>query len=236
MTLQNDIDTLKNDLGLKPEDTLEVTGKLDIDDKVVPTVVTNAMGQDTSANLGVAAATNTLATAKVTATRLFNSNYLPSLAITGKVTPTYPISSKSSSTVSSSLSAVVSVALDNYMPWSSAHEKVAGANDTVKSGQSALSDAVKTTQVSRMSDKRSAESYQSTLGVLRMNVDLTQRTYDATKAAYDKGLETMTNLLSAAGDLESAQLNALSKSYDLIAALLELQYETGIPLDTTGRF
>ena len=69
-----------------------------------------------------------------------------------------------------------------------------------------------------------------------MNVDLTQKTYDATKLAYDKGLETMTDLLSAAGDLQSAQFNSLSKSYSLIAALLTLQYETGMPLDTTGRF
>jgi len=236
MTLQNDIDSFKNYLGLKSGDAIDVTGRLDVDDSVITATINNAMNQDASANLDVAAALNALANAKVAAKKTFNSNYLPTLSLTGSVSPKTPLSPGGSATATTSLSAVVSVALDNYLPFSAAHERLAGANDTVKSSESALAEAVKTTQVSRLSGRRSVETYQSTVEVLRMNVDLTQKTYDATKLAYDKGLETMTDLLSAAGDLESAQFNSLSKSYSLIAALLTLQYETGMPLDTTGRF
>jgi hypothetical protein len=53
--------------------------------------------------------------------------------------------------------------------------------------------------------------------------------------AYKGGLLTLTSLQSAEGDLESAKLSALSKSYDLIAAVLDLAYETGLPLDSIGK-
>lgn len=236
ITLQNDVDAFRNSLGLKPDAEIDVTGKLDIDTSVTATVVAEAMKKDPSANPSVQSAVNALASAKVTAAKAFNSYYLPSLSLSGTVTPKTPLSSSGSMTASSTLSASVSVALDNYLPFSSAHQTVSAANDAVASAQSALEDAIRTTQVSRMSYKRSSESYRDTLGVLKMNEDLTQRAYDATKAAYDRGLETMTNLLAAAGNLETAQFDALSKSYSLIAALLTLQYETGMPLDTTGRF
>jgi multidrug efflux system outer membrane protein len=238
-TLANDLDSLKSDLGLGTDEEIAITGSLEISGDAIRELLAAAMTKSESDNLSVAAASKALAIASLTSDSLYKSKLLPSLSLSAYAEPSLPIASSgsaSSSSVTTSATATLSLPIDNFLPGSSAQQKIAEAKDSVAIDESALKEAIEATKVSRKSDRRSVESYQSTLAVLKLNVDLTQRAYDAAKAAYDKGLETLTELQSAAGDLESAKLNALSKSYDLIAAILELEYETGLPLDTIGRF
>jgi outer membrane protein TolC len=237
-TLANDLDALKSDLGLGTDEGIAIAGSLEISDEALKKTVDAAMAKPETENLSIAAATKTLDIAKLTDGSLYKSKLLPSLSLSASAEPAWPLAPTggASSTVTTSATVALNLSLDNFLPGSSAQQSIAEAKDTVAIDESALKEAIKATKVSRKSDRRSVESYQSTLAALKLNVDLTQRAYDAAKTAYDKGLETLTELQSAAGDLESAKLSALSKSYDLITAILELEYETGLPLDTIGRF
>jgi outer membrane protein len=236
-TLANAIDDLKSVIGLGADEELAVRGSLDLSDASITQLLAQAKDRKDSDNRSVAAAAKELEIATSTKTSLERSKLLPSLALAASITPSLPLASSgaSSSSLTTSASALFSVALDNYLPGSAAHESIAEAQDSIDTYKSALKAATKDAQVARKSDARSVESYRSSLAVLKLNVDLAQRTYDASIAAYQKGLVTLTALQSASGDLESAKLSALSKSYDLIAAIFELEYETGLPLETIGR-
>lgn len=237
-TLANDLDSLKSELGLGPGDDIEIAGTLEASDQAIGEILEKAAARPEADNLSVAAAEKSLATAKLTKSSLYKSKMLPSLNLSASVQPSLPLVSTggASASLSTSATAALSLSLDNFIPGSSAQESIAEAGDSVAIGESALGEATKATRLARNSERRSVEGYRSSLAALQLNVELTQRTYDAAKAAYDKGLETLTALQSAAGDLESAKLSAVSKSYDLIAAILELEYETGLPLDSNGRF
>jgi outer membrane protein TolC len=237
-TLASAIDDLKNVIGLGLDEELAVSGSLDLPDESITKLLSQAKDRKDSDNRSVSAAANAVEIATITKASLERSKLLPSLAIAASLTPNLPIlsSGTSSSSLTTSASALLSVALDNYLPGSAAREAIAEAQDSIDTYKSALKAAVKDAQVARKSDARSVESYRNSLAALKMNVDLAQRTYDASLAAYRNGLETLTTLQSAAGSLESAKLSAISKSYDLLAAVLELEYATGLPLDTIGRF
>jgi outer membrane protein TolC len=237
-TLENDMETFKNALGLDQDDDISLTGSLDLKDGAIRQIIEQAMAKRPTENLSVATASKTLEIAKITHDSLYKSKLMPSLALSAFAEPLMPLVSttgNTSSAIATSATLALSFPVGNFVPGSSAQESIAEAKDSEAVDDSKLADSIKTTQVSRKSDKRSVENYQSTLSVLKLNVDLTQRAYDAAKAAYDKGLESLTDLQSAEGNLDSAKLSALTEAYDLIAAILELESETGLPLETIGR-
>ena len=236
-TLANDLDALKSALGIASDDEIAVIGSLDLPEDAIARVLESAAAKGESENLNVAAAAKALDMAGAAKLSLERSRLLPSLALGASFTPSVPVFSTgaAASSLATSASAVLSFHLDNYLPGSAARQKIAEAQDGVDAGASALRAAIRSTQVSRKADRRRVESYRSALAALRLNAELAQRAYDASGEAYQKGYTTLTSLQTAAGSLESAKLSVLSKSYDLIAAALDLAYEAGLPLDSIGK-
>jgi outer membrane protein len=236
--LANDTDSLKLTLGLDPAIDLAPTGNLEISDEAVRKVIEAAAGQPEEANPSVAAARKALEITLGTKASLESSSYLPSLSLSVAVSPSSPIASTgkvATSSTTTSISAMAGLSLDNFLPWSPVREKIAEAGDSVTSARSTLEEAIRTTRMNRASNRRSVENYRDTLAVLKLNIELAQKTWDSAQQAYRNGSETLTALQSAVGDLESAKLSALAQTYDLITAVLALEYETGLPLDTMGR-
>jgi outer membrane protein TolC len=237
-TLANDLDALKSALDIAAENEISVIGSLEPPEDAIARVLESAAAKGESENLSVAAAAKALEIAGATKLSLERSKLLPSLALGASATPSVPFLSMgaASSSLATSASAILSFPLDNYLSGSAARQKIAEAQDSVDIDASVLKAAIRSTQVSRKADRRSVESYRSSLAALKLNAELAQRAYDASREAYQKGYTTLTSLQTAVGSLESAKLSVLSKSYDLIAAVLDLEYETGLPLDSIGRF
>jgi multidrug efflux system outer membrane protein len=237
-TLANDIDGLKNLIGLNADEEISIDSSLDLADDVIARVLGEAKTAKSPDNRDVAAAAKSLEKASSSKASLVRAKLWPSLALSASLVPSLPLSSSTGSAANSltaSASAMVSIPLDNYLAGSKARESIAEAQDGIDSSDIAYKAAIKDTEAARKSYIRSVESYRNSLAALKLNVDLAQRSYDASLKAYKNGLVTLTTLQSASGNLESAKLSALSKSYDLIAAILDLAYETGLPLDSIGR-
>ena len=237
--LANDLDSLKNTIGIGPDEELSVDGGLDLADEAVAKLLSDAKAAKSSDNRDVAAAAKARELASSTKKALELSKLWPSLSLSASVAPSDPLAysgtSSSAKSLTTTASAMVSIDLDNLVPGSSARESIAQAQDGIDKYEIAYRAAVKDAEVSRKSYSRSVESYGASLKALKLNAELAGQSYDASMKAYKNGLLTLTVLQSAAGDLESAKLGALSKSYDLIAAALDLAYETGLPLDSIGK-
>jgi outer membrane protein TolC len=238
-TLANDIDSLKNLIGIGSDEEMSVDGELDLGDEAAAKLLADAKSAKLSENHDVAAAAKSIEIASSTKTSLERSKLWPTLSLSASVTPTNPLSysgtASSAKSLTTTASAMVDIPLDNFLPGSAARESIAEAQDSIDSYTAAYQAAVKDAQASLKSYARSVESYSASLKALKMNAELAQQSYDASLKAYKNGLLTLTSLQSAEGDLESAKLGALSKSYDLIAAALNLAYQAGLPLDFTGR-
>jgi outer membrane protein len=129
----------------------------------------------------------------------------------------------------------VSLPLDNYLPRSAARDRIASADDAVRKLESRLADSREQTQTTVASSRRTIQTALRLVEAQRLNVQLAQQTYDLIQDAYSKGLKDLLDLQSAAGDLESARVAVLSSSYDLVAALLELEYALDLPFGSLWR-
>jgi outer membrane protein TolC len=238
-TLANDIDSLKNLIGLGSDEEVSIEGDLKLGDGAITALLTNAKAAKVSDNRDVAATAKNLEGVLSTKIALERSKLWPSLALSASVAPSKPLTysgtATSTSSVTTSASAMVNIQLDNLLPGSAARQSIAEAQDSIDNYKIAYQSAVKNAEASRKSYARTVESYRTSLKALNLSAELAQQSYDASMKAYKGGLLTLTSLQSAEGDLESAKLNALSKSYDLIAAVLDLAYETGLPLDSIGK-
>jgi outer membrane protein TolC len=238
-TLANDLDSLKNTIGIGPDEEISIVGSLEIADEAVAKLLSGAKAAKSSDNRDVAAAAKALEIARSSKKSLELSKLWPYLSLSASVAPTDPLTysgtAGSAKSLTTSASAMVNIELDNLVPGSAARQSIAEAQDSIDKYEIAYKAAVKDAEVSLKSYSRSVESYGASLKVLRLNADLAQQSYDASMKAYKNGLITLTALQSAAGDLESAKLSALSKSYDLIAAAFDLAYEAGLQLNLTGR-
>jgi outer membrane protein TolC len=238
-TLANDIDSLKNLIGLDSDEEVSIEGVLKLGDEAIAKLLSDANAAKVSDNRNVTATAKSLEGAVSTKTSLERSKLWPSLDLSASVAPSKPLAysgtATSTSSITTSASAMVNIKLDNLIPGSAARQSIAEAQDSIDSYKIAYQSAVKDAEASRKSYARSVESYRTSLKALNLSAELAQQSYDASMKAYKGGLLTLTSLQSAEGDLESAKLSALSKSYDLIAAVLDLAYETGLTLDSIGK-
>jgi len=237
--LANDLDSLKILVGLGSDEEVSIEGELKLDDGAITALLTNAKASQVSANHDVAAAAKNIEGAISTKATLERSKLWPSLALSASVAPSQPLAysgtATSAGSVATTASAMVNIKLDNLLPGSAARQSIAEAQDSIDSRKIAYQSAVKSAEASRKSYARSVESYRTSLKALNLSAELAQQSYDASMKAYKGGLLTLTSLQSAEGDLESAKLAALSKSSELIAAVLDLVHETGLPLDSIGK-
>jgi len=232
--LASDMDSLRSLMGLSSDEAIEVKGSLEVPDSAIDSLLAataKASGQSSS----VASAKKALESAEASRSEVKSSKYLPSLSLSLSASPSQSLKSGSELSTSLSASAMLSYPVGNLLPGSTARQAVESAQDAVDTASSALRAARDSSALALKTAERSVGSCRKSLAALELNVDLAERAYEATRSAYEKGYTTLTALQSAAGSLESAKLSALSKSYDLISAVLDLESEAGLPFDFIGR-
>jgi outer membrane protein TolC len=230
--LASDLDSLRSLMGLPPDEAIEVKGTLDISDSAIDSLLAASAGT----SLSVASAKKALESAELSLSEIKSSTYLPSLNLSLSISPSVPLKNGSELDTNVSASAMLSYPIGNLLPGSTAHQAVASAQDAVATAASALRAAQESSALALKAAERNVVSCRRSLAALKLNVELAERAYEATKSAYEKGYTNLTTLQSAAGSLESAKLSAISKSYELIAAVLDLESEAGLPFDYIGRF
>ncbi len=134
-----------------------------------------------------------------------------------------------------SVTLAVSIPLDGYLPWSTGAQSVASGKDSVKKAELSLADEKTTAAVNIASYLNQIKQAQSQLQALQTNIDLAQKTYDMTLAAYNHGSKDLLSLQDAADSLLEAKVDLESEKYTLISAVLNLESTLGVPFGTLGK-
>ena len=225
-TLENDLASFKQTLGVAQEVEIELSGSLDelleIGEITIEDVEMN------SATLKKLENKLDLAKTSVLAARL--SGYAPTLSASYRAQLSK--TGSNDAVKSGSVSASVSIPLDSWLPWSSAAVKIADAKDDVETLELQIEDEKTTLKVSTDSYLRSIAESKSSIKSLQASVNLAKETYDMTLTAYQRGTKDLLSLQSALDNLSAAQVNLKSEAYSLISSILELENELGVPFGT----
>jgi outer membrane protein TolC len=131
-----------------------------------------------------------------------------------------------------SLSLTASYSFDSLIPWSGAKENLLQAEDNLRKARSQLQETKVNSELSRLNLKRSIDQAVGSLSSLELNVQLAQKAYDLSQAAYNQGSKDLLAVQSAEGDLNNARYKVLAQRYTLLSNLLSLEYELNVPFGT----
>ena len=225
-SLDNDLASFKQTLGVSQDVTLELSGTLDdilqIGDITITDVEFNSPTLKTLENK------LELAKVAVNASRL--NAYAPTL--TGSYRIQRSKTGSNDAVDSGTLTASITIPLDSLFPWSSSAQNVASAKDSVESIELQIEDEKTSLKVSTDSYLRSIAQSKSSIASLQASANLAQETYDMTLTAYQRGTKDLLSLQTALDNLLAAQVNLKSEAYSLISAILDLENEIGVPFGT----
>lgn len=225
ITMENDMSTFKQLLGLNQTESIELSGSLDdflssfdftlsFDINEIPSMK--------NLNYQIESAKNQLL-----ATRF--SAYGPSLSFgfsAGKDLK------NTDSDFTFSLSAGVSVPLDGFLPWSSGALSITNQKATLEDLELQLENQKTTLEIQIQNSTKKIMQAQSQLELLEKNVDLAQKKYDMTQTAYSHGSKDFLTLQDSANSLLNAKISLMSQKITLLNAVLSLENTLGIPFGT----
>ena len=225
ITMENDMSTFKQLLGLNQTESIELSGSLDdflssfdftlsFDINEIPSMK--------NLNYQIESAKNQLL-----ATRF--SAYGPSLSFgfsAGKDLK------NTDSDFTFSLSAGVSVPLDGFLPWSSGAMSVENQKSSLEDLKLQLENQKTTLEIQIQNSTKKIMQAQSQLELLEKNVDLAQKKYDMTQTAYSHGSKDFLTLQDSANSLLNAKISLMSQKITLLNAVLSLENTLGIPFGT----
>jgi outer membrane protein TolC len=226
------LDSFRRLLGLERGAAVTLSGSLD----AARGAVEGAAAVDPTAAASSSPSVRALELSKATAERSLakarRSVYSPSLSLSASYRPSLSDASLSGS---GSLSASLSLGLDDMLPWSDARLAVASAEDAVAKLDSQLADAKASAVSEAAALQRTIAKAARAIETGRLSESLAERTYALTEEAYRFGTEDLLSLQGAQDDLAEARLAISEDEYALITALLELEYALGEPFGSLGR-
>jgi outer membrane protein len=236
-TVEDDLADFRLLLGLDADAPLKLKGSLDqaraVTQDAAAAAVEKAQGSESLALLSLR---KQLEVARVSRRLAAASVASPSLALAAK---TYPLlsdwDSGGSLNDTGSVSLGLSLPLDGLLPSSSARVALAEADDEIASLESQIKEEKASGESSVVSLARSISTAALSLASLETYATLAQKKYDLTREAYQKGFKDLSDVESAASDLDSARLDVLSQEYTLLAKGLSLESELGLDFGTIGR-
>ncbi len=229
--LLGDMAAFKRLVGVDQTETVELDGSLS--DALVSGEVDLSGVPFSSA--AVAKLEKELEIARTVASATKGSYLLPTLSLGYSYNPTKTSVSGSEWEDAGYLSASVSLALDGYLPFSSAANAIKASKDAVRNAELALADERVSAAIERDSYLREIDRSLASLSALRLAEELAERTYALTSEAYRSGTKDFLRLQDASDSLTEAKTNLMKEEYALIAAVLDLEYATGVPFGTLGR-
>lgn len=133
-----------------------------------------------------------------------------------------------------SLSLSMRIPLDGYLPWSNGALSILNQKATLEDLELQLEDELTNAELSLANSVKNIILQQSQMELMDRNVEMAQRSYDMTLAAYNYGSRDLLTLQNAADSLMKARLDRASHIYNLICAVLDLENMLGIPFGSLG--
>lgn len=229
--LLNDTAAFKRLIGVDQEEAVTLSGSLS--DALIADDVDLSGVSATSAS--VAKLEKELEVTRAAKAVTAGSYLLPTLSLGYSYNPTRTSAGGSEWTDAGYLSASVSLALDGYLPFSSAANAIKSAKDGVRDAELKLADGRVSAAIETESYRREIRRSLASLSALRLAVDLAERTHELTEEAYRGGTKDILRLQDAADSLQEAKTNLKKEEYALISAILDLEYVTGVSFGTLGR-
>jgi outer membrane protein len=231
ISLANDIESFKHMLGIEQAETISLDGSLDDAMLIGEIIFTNVSGTSSA----VALLEKSLEIAKATKTGTLAGMYLPTVSLSYVYKPTAADLSGSTWTDSGYVALSASIALDNFLPFSSGAESIRDAGDLVFDLELRLADARISETLERESLARSIEQSRSAIKARKLSLTLAERNYELTNQAYRSGTKDILSLQDSADSLKEARVALLKDSYALLSAVLDLEYAMSVPFGTLGR-
>lgn len=144
-------------------------------------------------------------------------------------------SSSEWSDTNSALTLGVSIPLDGYLPWSSGARSISQAKSGIKNAELTLQDTKTTVEVQVANYLAQIRQIKSQLSTLKGTIDLSQRSYEMARQAYNQGARDLLTLQATSDALLQANVNLAAQQYSLIVAVLSLENTLGVPFGTLGK-
>lgn len=245
---QSNIDSFKLLLGLSLEDEITLEGKLDEAVSVhFDETILQASLNSIEENAQIKALKQQIISTENTIQATKLSSYAPTVSfsvsentngsnkevkdmITKEVT-------KKAWEPSSSLSygVTVRVPLDGYFPWSSGKLNIASSEENLQKLKMNLEQTRTQTTLAVKNSYNTILQALTQLELLEKNVELTQKTYDMSKNAYNMGSVDLLSLQQAEDNLYSARYNVQNQKYTILTSILTLEDTLGLPYGTLGK-
>lgn len=233
ITLQNDLATFKQILGIEQSKKIKLSGSLD-DVLEISTISFESLPKSEVPAPNVASAEYDVKLAKNSLLDSRFSAYSPSVSASYSYGKSSVYDSDSVDT-SNSLSLSVSIPLDGYLPWSSNGISISSKKNALDSAEKKLEDTKTTVAVQTESYIRKINQAISVLESLKATYNLAEQTYKMNLTAYNYGKTDLLSLQSASDSVLSAGVNLKSQAYTLVSSILDLENLLGLEFGTLGK-
>ncbi len=133
-----------------------------------------------------------------------------------------------------SLSLGIRIPLDGYLPWSNGSLSIENQKSNLRDLELQLENERTTAELTLQNSIKNILQKQSQMEMLNRNVEIAQKSYDMTLAAYNHGSRDLLTLQNASDALLRAKTDRESHIYNLISAVLDLENTLGIPFGSLG--
>lgn len=233
ITLQNDLATFKQILGIEQSKKIKLSGSLD-DVLEISTISFESLPKSEVPAPNVASAEYDVKLAKNSLLDSRFSAYSPSVSASYSYGKSSVYDSDSVDT-SNSLSLSVSIPLDGYLPWSSNGISISSKKNALDSAEKKLEDTKTTVAVQTESFIRKINQAISVIESLKATYNLAEQTYKMNLTAYNYGKTDLLALQSASDSVLSAGVNLKSQAYTLVSSILDLENLLGLEFGTVGK-
>ncbi len=184
-----------------------------------------------SASTEIAVIEKLLEAARASKWTAVGQGYLPSIVLNGGIYPlgyrkfdNNALDSQAKNKIQPwSVSAMVRIPLDTWLPLSSTHDAISQVSDSVKSLEIQLAD---TKRNLRTDTKNLIDKINLTKEVVvsrRNAINIAKRRYELTDGAFQRGTKTATDLQKARLDYEAVRVYYYQEQYNLISDVLTLK-------------
>lgn len=222
--------TFLSTIGITDNEVYELQGNIE------DAVPSEEFGEETvskvfSASTEIAVLEKKLEAARAAKWKAVGQGWLPSVTLSGGI---YPfgyrkfdndlLDSQAKNKIQPwSVTAMVRIPLDAWLPLSSTHDAISTVSDSVKSLEIQLAD---TKRKLRADTKNLIDKINLTKEVVvsrRNTIDIAKRRYELTDGAFQRGSKTATDLQNARVDYEAVRVYYYQEQYNLISDVLTLK-------------
>ncbi len=228
---QNNMASFKQTLGIPQNEKIELSGSLS--DAIPPESFTVTQNVEDLPSVKKILASIELQKNSLLATRF--SAYGPSISASYSYEKRGESTSNNLVTSSNDIRLTLSIPLDGYLPWTNGALSVDAQKANLKDLELQLENEKTTASLNLQNSIKNILQKQSQMEMLNRNVEIAQKSYDMTLTAYNHGSRDLLTLQNASDSLLKAKTDRESHIFNLISAVLDLEYTLGLPFGTLGK-